>query len=82
MSSETFEARKQHLLMIKSEGIMNNAVHAITIKHPNTFAPNIYIILSRLSYELNCVRSEKKIPVLESKHTINIRLKNAGTPCV
>jgi hypothetical protein len=66
--------------MIINRGKTHIAVQAITMRHPNTFAPNISIIFNRFCWVLNSERSEKNIPVLESKHTININDRNAGTP--
>jgi hypothetical protein len=68
--------------MIIKNGIVNIPHHPITIRHPRTLAPNISIILSKFSWLPMFEMSEKKMPVLESKHTIRIRDKRAGTPCV
>jgi hypothetical protein len=54
--------------------------HPITIRQPNTFAPNISMILSKFSWLPIFEMSEKKMPVLESKHTIRMSDKRAGTP--
>jgi hypothetical protein len=82
INSLTLVVRRQHLLMIIKNGIVNMPHHPITIRHPNTFAPNISMILRRFSWLPIFDMSEKKIPVLESKQTIRISDKRAGTPCV
>jgi hypothetical protein len=82
INSLTFDARRQHLLIMAKKGIAKIAVQPITIRQPRTLAPKISIILRRLSWLPNSVRSEKKIPVLESKQTIRISDRRAGTPWV
>jgi hypothetical protein len=80
MISLTFEALRQHRLIITKKGKVKTAHQPMMIRQPKTFAPKISMIMIKFYWVPMLPALVKKIPWLWSKQTIKMRENIAGIP--